>query len=600
MTLSTHVDSDYIESQILAASQTSHQKLLNKYVKKGKTILAEKRQSEPDSSIVEHLSGIDNKYKLGDNEINPSLAYHLVHDSMKLDGTTTLNLASFVNVHIDAYAHKLVEENLTKNLADNDEYPMLIEIQSRCVSILADLWNAPTETVQGTHGEQTRAIGTACTGSSEAVMLGGLAMKKNWQARRRKQGKDTSKPNILMASCCQVALEKFARYFDVEARIVPVSKKDFLINYDEIRPRLDENTIGIFVIMGSTYTGGFESVKKVSDILDKFEKETGNFVPIHVDGASGAIIASIMYPDLEWDFRNPRVMSINTSGHKFGLTTAGLGWAIFRTKEWLPEDLKFQLDYLGGVEESFSLNFSRPGFQVVHQYYNFLRLGRQGYKDIYDNCLTNARILSLFLEDTGYFKCISNLHLPAGITARGEQSPKDKTPIEELDLSDHSLYNAALPVVSFQLSKDFMKKYPEVPQSTISKMLRNKKWIVPNYSLPRTDDPTQGKKPTSPSDNNEILRVVVKMDLQGQLLDKLMHDIVDVTEVLMKSVKIARDSVTGITKSNSENREELGEMMVYDMLLSLSNDADPRLLKLKKDLEKKHKTHAHISYRGAC
>ncbi|VEU23982.1 DEKNAAC105267 [Brettanomyces naardenensis] len=646
MTLSSHIDIDYLEDEILQYAGKSRQPLIGKYLKAGQKYHDLRKESEPQSKIVARFSGIDDKYKLPQDGIDPDLAYQLVHSDLTLDGNTTLNLASFVNVHVEDSAHRLIEENLTKNLADNDEYPMLIELQDRCVSMLADLWHAPVETrggdeksagkgkksppggsekfpekgQSGLSGEaapsqstsslaassdeapavpppsptpRTRAIGTACTGSSEAVMLGGLAMKKNWQARRRKQGKDAYHPNILMASCCQVALEKFARYFDVEARIIPVSKSDFLINYDDIRSRLDENTIGIFVIVGSTYTGGFESVRQVNQILDDFEEETGNYVPIHVDGASGGMVAAIMYPELEWDFRIPRVQSINTSGHKFGLTTAGLGWVIFRTKEWLPEELKFQLQYLGGLEESFSLNFSRPGFQVVHQYYNFIRLGRQGYSDIFDNCLTNARILSFFLEETGYFKCISNLHLPVGVTARGG-SAVAPTPVSHHGyLSDHSFFNPALPVVSFQLSKEFTDKYPEVPQSTISKMLRNKKWIVPNYSLPRTDLSKEGAKETD--GNNQILRVVVKYDLESQLLDKLMHDIVDVVEILIESIKMVRTNV-GELANDPENVEVIGERMVYNMLISLANDADRRLIKMKKG----HDNHLHPSYRGTC
>ncbi|GMG49627.1 unnamed protein product [Ambrosiozyma monospora] len=523
---------------------------------------------------------------------DPKLVYNSIHDDLTLDGSTTLNLASFVNVHVEDEAEKLIMENLTKNLADNDEYPILIDFQQRCISMLANLWHAPmklqdTGILTPQSGEtystiQQSALGTACTGSSEAIMLGGLAMKKNWQARRKRAGKDISSPNILMASCCQVALEKFAKYFDVEARVIPCDPSDFLIDYDKISESLDENTIGIFVIVGSTYTGGFEDVGKVSAILDEYEAKTGNWVPIHVDGASGGLIAPIIYPDLKWDFRIDRVVSINTSGHKFGLTTAGLGWVVFRSQDWLPDELKFELDYLGGVEESFNLNFSRPGFQVVHQYYNFLRLGYEGYYEIFNNCLINARVLSDFLVDTGYFKCVSNLHLPVGVTSRGKNSTACATkkpsviPQRIQFASQHDKFNPALPVVSFQFSPEFQEKYPEIPQSLVSKLLRNKKWIIPNYHLPFT---TPGKNPEDVKANSEILRIVVKNNLTSALLDKLMHDIVDVVSVLIKSSELLKSDI-GDAKLDSNASEKL----IYNMLLSISNDGEEKLMKSLKKL----------------
>jgi len=605
MTLSTHLDADFIEKEIAERGGSSRQTVVRKFTRvnhqnQSKQTKKSKKEN-PGSKVVERLAGIAKKYQIPEEQMDPELAYELVHDELTLDGNTTLNLASFVNVHLDQWGHKLIEENLTKNLADNDEYPMMIELQNRCISMLADLWHAPTDENPDGSKVTTRAIGTPCTGSSEAIMLGGLAMKKNWQEKRRQMGKSTDHPNILMASCCQVALEKFARYFDVEARIVPVSKSDYLINYDEIRPRLDENTIGVFVILGSTYTGGFENVARVSSILDAFQEETGIDIPIHVDGASGGILAAIVYPELSWDFRLRRVKSINTSGHKFGFTAVGLGWVIFRTKEWLPESLKFQLQYLGGLEESFSLNFSRPGCQVIEQYYNFLHLGRSGYRDIYDNCLISARILSLFLEETGYFKCISNVHLPRGQTTAGDDSRVSN--FGSLDLSSHEKFNPALPVVSFQFSAEFGRKYPEIPQSTVSRMLRNKKWIIPNYPLPKTRLPLAGEEDAaseSSGANNEILRVVVKYDLRNQLLDKLMHDVVEVVEVLMASVEAMRANVKQYKTHTADAQQQIGEQMVYDMLLSLAKDADPRLLKQKKEISTSHGKHGHASFRGTC
>lgn len=606
MPLSAHIDPDVIEDKIFQDSKTnSKASLISKYAdrftSKG---VPSKRDSQahvaPETGndlIVAKFRGIENKYRLPEQSTSAKLAYEIIHNDMSLDGSTTLNLASFVNVHSEDESLKLIIENLTKNLADCDEYPMLIELQQRCISIISNMWNAPlitqdsgTETPH--HKDvfstfKSRAIGTPCTGSSEAIMLGGLAMKKNWQARRKAKGLPTDKPNILMASCCQVALEKFARYFDVENRLIGVSDKDFLIDVDRIKEQLDENTIGIFVIVGSTYTGGFENVEIISELLDQYEEETGNFIPIHVDGASGGFIAPIVYPNLKWDFRIPRVMSISASGHKFGLVTVGLGWVIFRDENWLPNELRFQLQYLGGLEESFSLNFSRPGYQVVHQYYNFLRFGRDGYYEIFNNCLTNARLLSLFLEETGYFTCISNLHLPLGMSTRN-RDPNWKVSDAHGIIEEHEKFNPALPVVSFQLTKEFTTEYPEIPQSLISTLLRNKKWIIPNYQLPRINVPKEdanGKEIDDPSlrneangENNEILRVVVKSNLTAQLLDKLMHDITDVIENSIKSVELVRKNIDQLSTNVTEENQEL----VYNMLLSISNDGDERLIKLKK------------------
>lgn len=570
-----HIDADSLEDEIM----TGHAPQIGAevFAKRHTPINDFQTAAQLSSHFVATLSQVKDKYRLPENGVEAPQAYQMVHDELALDGNPLLNLASFVNVHTDVEANTLISENLTKNLADNDEYPMLITLQDRCVATLGNLWHAPTEPYESdTVLRRSKAIGVACTGSSEAVMLGGLAMKKNWQARQRKLGKDASNPNILMASCCQVALEKFARYFDVQARIIPVSPDNYLIDYDLIKPQLDENTIGIFVIVGSTFTGGFEDVGRVNGILDEYEKETGYSIPIHVDGASGGFVAPIMYPELEWDFRVPRVKSINTSGHKFGLTTAGLGWVIFRESEWLPQELKFQIDYLGGLEESYSLNFSRPGYQVIHQYYNFQRLGRQGYHALFENCMVNAKVLSEFLERTGYFKCVS------GLLVKGTNET-DFTP------------EKSLPVVSFQMTPEFIKEYPEIPQAYISKMLRDRQWIVPNYALPRSSagEPKVQTQDPETGANNEILRVVVKYDLTSQLLDRLMHDIVSVVEVLKSSCAVVRSNVESGTSPDVTMRA------LHDMLLSISRDGDVRSLEkgiTKADVSKR----PHLSYRGIC
>ena len=251
-------------------------------------------------------------------------------------------------------ADKLVYENIAKNLSDQDEYPATMAIQGRCISIIGNLWHAD------------EAIGTATVGSSEAVMLGGLALKKRWQDKQRKNGKDTSRPNIIMGNNAQVALEKFARYFDVEMRLIPVSEESHhILDIHKAVEACDENTIGIFCILGSTFTGHFEDVLGLSKLLDDLEAKTGWDIAIHVDAASGGFVAPFAFPDLKWDFQLKRVVSINTSGHKFGLSYCGIGWVLWRTADYLPKELIFQLDYLGSIEYTYNLNFSRPACFMV-------------------------------------------------------------------------------------------------------------------------------------------------------------------------------------------------------------------------------------------
>jgi len=395
-------------------------------------------------------------------------------------------------------------------MSDADEYPALQDMHMRCVSILADLWGRQK-------GE--KPIGTATTGSSEAIHLGGLAMKRRWQEKRDKEGKDKSKPNIIMGANAQVALEKFARYFEVEPRILPVSaKSDYCLDPELIRENLDENTIGVFVILGSTYHGSYEKCEEISNILDAYEKETGHDIPIHVDAASGGFIAPFTHAKAggKWNFELPRVKSINTSGHKFGLVYAGVGWIIWRDEAYLPKYLSFELHYLGGTIESYTLNFSRPGAQIIAQYFNLLHLGFMGFRDVMENALANARLLSKVLESTGYFRCISGIHRKKGVLTF------DAKPYEP-EAESSAAYNPGLPVVAFTLSDEFNKDYPNVKQVSVSNLMRAKQYIIPNYPLPPNEE------------NTEILRVVVRESMSLDLIDKLFSDLCQVMETIMES-----------------------------------------------------------------
>ncbi|KAK4457073.1 glutamate decarboxylase [Cladorrhinum samala] len=472
------------------------------------------------------------KYKMPEDGAPSDTVYAMIKDELDLDGRPNLNLASFVGTYADDNATKLMVDNLAKNLADNDEYPAMLSMSDRCVSIIANLWGAQK-------GE--KAIGSPTVGSSEAIHLGGLAMKRRWQEKRRKEGKDTLKPNIIMGANAQVALEKFARYFEVEARILPVSKEsNYRLDVNKVRENVDENTIGIFVILGSTYTGHYEPVEEVSKILDEIEKEKGWDVPIHVDAASGGFVAPFSHAGvgkgLKWNFELPRVKSINTSGHKFGLVTAGVGWIIWRDESQLPKDLIFELHYLGGTEQSYTLNFSRPGAQTIVQYYNLIHLGFNGYRDIMENCLANARVLSKSLEATGWYTCLSDIHRPvsdnktetgaaekvkeAVSSAAEKVTGEDKS--SRVSPEDNSAnYVAGLPVVSFRFSDEFKKEFSHIKQEWVSVLMRARGWIIPNYALPPNEEDT------------EILRVVVRESMSFDLLERLVTDIVQVTQTLM-------------------------------------------------------------------
>jgi glutamate decarboxylase len=325
-------------------------------------------------------------------------AYEIVHDELLLDGNARLNLATFVTTWMERDAEQLMAECLSKNMIDKDEYPQTAELERRCVNILADLWHAP---------DDGGATGCSTTGSSEACMLGGLALKWRWRQRRQAAGKPVDRPNLVMGSNVQVCWEKFCRYWDVEARLVPVGPDATCLTAAGAASHCDENTIGVVAVMGSTFDGVYEPVAEIAAALDDLAKSSGVDVPIHVDGASGGFIAPFLDPKLVWDFRLPRVHSINTSGHKYGLVYPGVGWIIWRDKAALPDELVFDVNYLGGSMPTFALNFSRPGAQVVAQYYNFLRLGADGYREVQQASRDTAQWLAHEISGLAPYELVS-------------------------------------------------------------------------------------------------------------------------------------------------------------------------------------------------
>ncbi len=405
---------------------------------------------------------------LPDGELDPDVAYQLVRDELMLDGNSRLNLATFVGTWMEPQAQKLMSETFDKNMIDKDEYPRTAEIEMRCVNMLSRLWNSP---------DHEEATGTSTTGSSEAAMLGGMALKWRWRDRMRAQGKPSDKPNMVMGSNVQVCWEKFCRYWDVEPRLVPMEGDRFHMNAEEAVKRCDENTIGVVPVLGSTFDGSYEPVEDICKALDKLQADTGLDVPVHVDGASGGFVAPFLDPDVVWDFRLPRVQSINTSGHKYGLVYPGVGWVVWRNPDALPDDLVFKVNYLGGDMPTFALNFSRSGNQIVAQYYNFLRLGFEGYRRVQQASHDNAMYLAEEISKLGPFQLITD--------------------------------GSELPVFAFSL-KEGTGNYTVFD---LSDKLRDRGWLVPAYSFPENRE------------DLAALRIVVKNGFSRDLADLLLADL---------------------------------------------------------------------------
>ncbi len=406
------------------------------------------------------------KYRLPAEGVNAQAAYQVVHDELNLDGNPALNLASFVTSWMEPQANVLAVETMAKNMIDQDEYPQTEEVHRRVVAIVARLFNPPP-------GQ--RPTGTSTIGSSEAIMLGMLAHKRSWQRRRERAGLDTERPNMVMGADVHTCWEKFARYFEVEARVIPMEPGRYTISGEQVEPLLDERTIGVAGLLGTTFTGQMDDLASIDALLKRVNGERGWSIPMHVDAASGGFIVPFSEPELEWDFRLESVRSINVSNHKFGLVYPGMGTIVFRDRSDLPEELVFHINYLGGDMPSYSLNFSRPSTQVVLQYFEFLRLGRAGYGAIVRTVLDNAQALAGKLAE------IDGLEL----------------------ISDASRF----PVVALKASD------AQVDLVRLSHLLRERGWIVPAYTLPAN------------AEEISVLRIVVKENFSRDMAEILAHDV---------------------------------------------------------------------------
>jgi glutamate decarboxylase len=412
---------------------------------------------------------------LPDKGMSNEEAYDLITSELLMDGSARLNLATFVTTSMPERAARLMAETADKNMIDKDEYPQTAELERRCVNIIANLWNSPSHEL---------ATGCSTTGSSEAVMLAAMALKWQWRKRREAAGKPTDRPNLVTGANVQVCWEKFCRYWDVEPRLVPLEGDRLHLTPDEAVRHCDENTIGVAAVLGSTFDGSYEPVKEIATALDELQNNTGLDIPIHVDAASGGFVAPFIQPNLEWDFRIPRVKSINASGHKYGLVYPGVGWAIWRDEAALPKELIFDVNYLGGHMPTFSLNFSRPGSEVVAQYYMFTSLGFDGYREVQQHSSAIAQYLSSSIAAMGPYRLISD----------GNQ----------------------LPVFSFALKPE-KKNYTVFD---VSDRLREGGWLVPAYTYPENRQ------------DLAVLRIVVRAGMTFDMADKLIEDLKQRTDDL--------------------------------------------------------------------
>ncbi|WP_223791773.1 glutamate decarboxylase [Methanobacterium spitsbergense] len=416
------------------------------------------------------------KYEMPKTGMPARAAYQIIHDELNLDGNPSLNLASFVTTWMEPEADLLIMESIGKNYVDNDEYPQTEVIQDRVVNMLARLFNAPND---------CKSVGSATIGSSESIMLGLLAHKWTWKKRREAEGKSVDKPNIVMGADVHTVWEKFARYFDVELKLIPLREDIYTITAEDVVAEIDENTIAVGAVVGTTFTGQMDPIEEINTALLEIKKTKGWDIPIHVDGASGGFILPFLIPDLQWDFRLEQVRSINVSGHKYGLVYPGIGWLIFKDKSDLPEELIFNINYLGGLMPNYSLNFSKGSSTIIAQYYNFIRLGIEGYTDIMKNMQENARYLASKLEATGNFKIINK--------------------------------RVIFPLVAVELQNCEFNAFH------LSEKLRQKGWIVPAYTLP-------------PNANDiAVLRMVVKESFSKDMVEMFFDDIMESIEKLNQS-----------------------------------------------------------------
>lgn len=433
------------------------------------------KKDRREAEYLEPIFGTKNEdeilpsYKLGQDSVEPRVAYQMIKDDLLDEGKARLNLATFCQTYMEPEAVKLMSETLDRNVIDKSEYPRTAEIENRCVNIIANLWHAPEN-----------FIGTSTIGSSEACMLAGMAMKFAWRKRAEKAAiaLGEKKPNLIISAGYQVCWEKFCVYWDIELREIPLTADCLSLDVEKAVAAIDEYTIGIVGILGITYTGQYDNIKKLDELLTTYNKQTENKVFIHVDAASGGLYAPFVEPELKWDFQLDNVISINTSGHKYGLVYPGVGWVLWKDKTFLPEELIFKVSYLGGELPTMAINFSHSAAQLIGQYYNFVRFGYKGYQSIHKRTHDVALYLAEKLKEAKQFELIND----------GNQ----------------------LPLVCYKLTTNKKRKWTLYD---LSDRLLMKGWQVPTYPLPKD------------LDEEIIQRIVVRSDFGMNMAHDFIEDL---------------------------------------------------------------------------
>jgi glutamate decarboxylase len=417
--------------------------------------------------------------------MDPRAAYQMIHAELQTQGNPALNMASFVTTVMDEECDRLIHENLGVNYIDTEVYRANLEIQNRCVAMLGNLFGAPNP---------DKVWGTQCTGSSEALMLALLTHKRRWREMRLAQGKSAERPNIVMSNDVHLTWNKAALYFDIEQRLIPLKQNEFTLNVEAVEPLLDENTVCVVGVLGTSYTFDYDPIKEINDLLVRHKKNTSLDIPLHVDGASGAFIAPFLNPEIEWDFRLEQVKTINTSGHKYGLVYPGIGWAIWRDEADIPASLVTETNVLGFVEKSFSLNFSRGGAMILAQYYNFIRFGKEGYRELQNNMRETARYLAAGLDALDVFDVLNSAKLTPSVIVK-------------------------------------LKATQRFNEADLVSVLAQKGWVIPAFSLPKG------------AENINVMRFNVKLQFTRGMADTLVNDIKQAVDKLSKVQTAPYESV---------------------------------------------------------
>ena len=400
------------------------------------------------------------------------IAYQIVKDETFPQTQPRLNLATFVTTYMDEYGTRLMNEAVGINYIDETEYPRVAVMCGRCINMVANMWNTPEQ------GDwKTGAVGI---GSSEACMLGGVAAWLRWRERRKAAGKAYDNPNLIISSAYQVVWEKFCQLWQIELRTVPITHKHPTLDIEQVIEMCDENTICVVPIQGVTWTGMNDDVEALNDALEQYNRITGYDIPIHVDAASGGFILPFLNPEKKWDFRLKWVLSISTSGHKYGLVYPGLGWIVWKDKKYLPKDMAFSVNYLGANITQVGLNFSRPAAQILAQYYNFIHLGMEGYREIHSNSMAIARYCH---EQIGKMPCFVNYS-------------------EELEN----------PLFIWTMNPEYEKKTNWTLFDLQDKLMQSG-WMVPAYSMPKDIE------------DMVVMRIVVRQGMSRDMADMLIADI---------------------------------------------------------------------------